>query len=370
MDLGLILSVIWPYLAALYLLDCVLVVRGGRLLFTGTTSAGFAIRKPGLRLAGLLPWSWSILTSTDPVILSKSGIYARIHPDAPLTRPCRREDYEFIPWDAAREIRTDGKRVLIGRGERITLSTEIEAEEYRDRILALRDLPAERRAETLADVLDAASNTDNVRAAMERAWDITSSLNVVNTGLFLWFLVAVPFSLLMRLPSAALWTVFAVFVFGWLVVMVLWWQAHCALFPRARMDRLVETLVFVLFPASALHALGKLTRRLLAPFDSTAITTALVPNMAGETLRKEWIRSTSSASSGGPDDFTWAWEMRGRALERLAGKAGSVLSVEGKRPESAGEGEAACPLCGASYRGGITMCADCGVALGNHTLVS
>ena len=363
MDIGLVLTVIWPYLVVLYLLDCVLFVRGGQLLFTGTASSGFRVRGPGLRLAGMLPWDWSVLTAREPLVLSETGIYARADSNPDPFRPPGPDDFELIPWEEAGKVETDGKQVVVNGRPVFAASTRIEASVCCRRIFKLRELPTEERIEALREVLAAINDIDSIPIAMEAIKRSAWLLSRVSAVLFFWTLFLLPVSLLLRLGPLILWMEIVIFLAGWFTIMVLWWRVHLALFPEAAGDRLEEMFVFLFFPVSALHAFGKLTRRVFAAYDSTALIAALAPSSARESLEREHIRAAAAASSRGSEDFTAVWKMRVRTLEELVGKTRVNLTGAELTPVVPGSGEMACPLCGSRYREGIKECADCRVPL-------
>ncbi len=363
MDIGFVLTVIWPYLVALYLLDCVLFVRGSQLLFTGTAPSGFRVRGPGLRLAGMLPWDWSVLTAREPLVLSETGIYARADSNPDPFRPPGPDDFEFIPWEKAGKVETDGKQVVVNGRQVFAASTRIEASVSCRRILKLRGLSAEGRVKALQEDFATINDIDSIPITMEAIKKSASFLSRVSAVLFFWTLFLLPVSLLLRLAPLILWMEVVVFLAGWFTIMVLWWRVHLALFPEAAGDRLEEMFVFLFFPVSALHAFGKLTRRVLAAYDSTALIAALAPSSARESLEKEHIRAAAAASSRGSEDFTAVWKMRVRTLEELAGKTRVNLTGAELTPVAPGSEEMACPLCGSRYREGIKECADCLIPL-------
>ncbi|UCG39013.1 MAG: hypothetical protein JSV00_01905 [bacterium] len=363
MDIGTIIAVIWPYLAALYFLDCLLVVRGGRLLLAGLSPSELRTLGPGLRLAGVLPWEWSVLATRDPVVLSEAGLYSRLQPGPLPLRPPRPDDFRFTPWEEAADVRREGSRVTVGGETALVCATGVEADSHLLRILRIRDLPPAERGSALADDMAAAADAQAIGERVRGVKAATTLLRASSAALFLLTLAVVPGSLLLRAPFALLWAEVFAFLALWLAVAVLWWRAHRTLLPEASGDRLEETLVLLLFPVSTLHAFGKLTRRLFGPFDSTALMATMAPSSASGELVREHIRARAAASSGGGGDFTEAWSMRVRSLEELARRSGVDLSPDRLHRNGGGSGEAVCPLCGAGYRQGVLQCSDCGVPL-------
>lgn len=363
MDLGLLLTVIWPYLAVLYILDCILIVRGGQFLLTGNGAPGFKVRGPGLRPAGMLPWDWSVLVTREPMILTGTGIYARTDRNPDPFRPPGPDDFHVIPWEQVVSARRDGKKLIVNGRLILSASTGIEALAGCRKILRVLDLPPAQRPGAVREIAAAAGNMELIQRTMDDVKRSARPLIIVSAALFFWTLALVPVSLLLRLPPPVLWMEVFLFLAGWLTIVILWWRAHRALFPEASGDRLEETFVFLFFPVSVLHAFGKLTRRALADFDSTALIAVLAPSLAPETLAREHLRAKSAASARGTRDFTKVWETRAQLLGAQAGTIGVELSDPGPAQAAQGPGESACPLCGARYRDGIERCADCLVPL-------
>ena len=364
MDIGAIIVTVWPWMAALYLLDCFQVVRGGRLLYTGSPASGFRFRGPGLRWTGLMPWDWSTLATREPILLSTRGIYARLDPRPDPIKPPGPQDFTFLPWDEIRDVGTDGRKVLVNGNPVFERSTGVEAGLAARRIAAIAHLPAADRSRAVEKDVAAANAAEAIGAVVESTRGPAAPLLVTSTFLFFLTLAVFPLSLLLRTPVLLLSIESALFVASWLAVPVLWWRAHRVFFPEARAERLEEALVLLLYPVSALHAFGKLTRGLLAPFESTALTVALCPDQAQDTLSREYLRTLFTAASAGSRDFTLLWNLRIKTLAELARREGLPLSrVPALEKEAGGAGGPVCPLCGAVYRDGVRECADCHVPL-------
>ena len=226
----------------------------------------------------------------------------------------------------------------------------------------MRETPADERRKAVESLTTEASDLQTIRDRMEEIKRSSSLLLNASTLLFVLVFVSIPVSLLARFPL--LWLRIELGLAGvvFFSVLVLWWRTHRTLLPEESGDRLEELMAFVFFPVSAMHAFGKLTRRLLVPFDSFALFAVLVPEASGEALIRECIKSRAAAASGGGEDLVTMWEMRTGSLEKLALEAGVDLSDTGIQP-AAPDGEMVCPLCLAAYRRGVEKCADCLIPL-------
>jgi len=362
-DIGVILTVLWPYLAALYVLDCLMVVRGGHLLFSGTTFSGFRARGAGVRFAGLFPWDWSILSVREPLIFSETGLYVRAFPFPDDHRPLGPDDLEFIPYEVISNVSRDGRKVIIDGKVIHTAPTGVVAGHLAGKIRTILNTPVGDRRTVVGAVMTAASDLQAIRDAVEGIKRFTSFLLFASTLLFILVFVSIPVSLLIRIPLPWLWGEMVLIGVVYFLIVALWWKAHGILLPGESGDRLEELMIFVFFPVSTMHAFGKLTRRLLAPFDNVALNVALDPEGAAEVLKREYIRVwAAAAGSGGGEALETVWEARTGILEKLAREAGVDLTSTRIQPEASG-GEMVCPLCVATYREGITECVDCRVPL-------
>lgn len=367
MDIGVILTVLWPYMAALYVLDCFLVVRGGHLLFSGTTFSGFRTRGAGLRLTGLLPWDWSILSVRETLIFSEIGLYVRTVPFPDDLRPPGPDDLELILYEEIGNVSREGRKVLVDGRVVHTAPTGVAARLLAGRVRMILNTPAGDRREVVDTVMAGATDLQAIRDTVEGIKRSTNLLMNASALLFVLLFVLIPVSLLVRLPLSWLWGEVVLLAVVCLSVIVLWWRAHGTLLPGESADRMEELLVFVLFPVSALHAFGKLTRRVLTPFESVALTVALDPDAAEKVLKREYIRARAAAGSGGGEDLESAWDMRTRILDKLAQEVEVDLDRLEVPTDSTGDAEGpACPLCSATYREGFEVCADCGIHLVEH----
>lgn len=364
MDIGVLLRALWPYLAALYVLDCVLLVRGGHLLFTGTPAGGFRLKGAGLRLAGLLPWSWSVLSLKDPPVLSENGLYVRsaaLHEDP---RPHRPGDFELIPFDEVRSVGRNGQKIIMN-GKAICQAPSGMAAAYLvQKIKELLAAPAWQRSLIVKAFMEEAHDPDMARAALERARELTPKLAWASFVMMVLLGLVLPMSIIFPSSPSRLWVLMGVILAVYLLVLALWWRTHRVLWPREVNDRVEELVVLLFFPVSAMHILGKLTRRLLVNFDSTVVSAVLASEEAKGLLKRECLRMRITMGSGWEPDLQKIWEARLALLENLAGKVG----VDPRHLElwnrGAQEGQGTvCPMCLATYREGIEECADCSVLL-------
>ncbi len=365
MDLGIILTVLWPYLVALYILDCFLVVRGGHILFTGTASAGFRRTGSGLRFTGLLPWSWSVLSAGGLPTITEKGIYIGATPFPDELRPIGLEDLDLVPFDGIRKVRRDGRKVLVDGRVIHVAPTGVAASCLVKRIQGLLETSGNERQMAIEAFMEDAFDLRGQVKTVEKITRRTATLGYAGTFLFFLVFLLLPVSLVVRASPYMLWVELILILMVYLSAIVMWWKVHKCFLPEETGDRVEELIFFVFFPVGVIHALGKLTRRLLVPFDSTTLTAVLVPERAEEALKREFIRTRTVVSgSEQGSDLKTVWKRRMNLIKELARE----VKIDPDRLErftvhGVGVHETVCPLCSATYREGIMECADCQVTL-------
>jgi hypothetical protein len=226
----------------------------------------------------------------------------------------------------------------------------------------IRDTPVDDRRKAVEAVMSAAADTQAIQVAVDEIKQASSFLLYSSALLLMLVFVLLPVSLLTRVSLPWLRVEATLIGVVYLLVVALWWRTHRTLLPEEPGDRLEELLVFFFFPVSAMHAFGKLSRRLLVPFDSLALTVVFEPERAEEVLKREYIRKQAAAGFGGGADLEAMWGRKICLLETLAQEGGIGLSGSGVQPD-AEDGEMVCPLCSATYRDGVETCADCLISL-------
>lgn len=362
MDLGVLFKALWPYLAVLYLADCIRYVRGGSFLLSGTRSGSFRTRGAGIHVAGLFPWSWILPVVRDPLLFTRKGVYGRTDPADGLKRPTRPDDLEFVGWDGISSAKAEGPRVLIDGRVVYAAPSSVAARRLTEKIQSLLKSDPARRKDILERDVERSMDPIKIQEILEAAGHAGAKLRAASTALFLMVFAVWPLSLLVGPPPAFLAALAVLTTITYGTMPVLWYRGHRILFPEERRDRLEELVVLILYPVAAMHAFGKMTARLSAGFDGVALMAALDPMAAREILPREILRARASCESGGGEDLEGMWADRVCRLEEVALRAGMDLSSA--EPCNDVQRDAlVCPLCAAAYRSGVLECSDCGVAL-------
>ena len=343
-----------PVLVGLYLLDGVLRVRSGQVLFFSKGRGRFTGHGPGLRLSGLWPTSEAFLTASLPLRANAEGIVVRAGSRGERT----------VAFAGMGTVTAEGDRVWLGADCAFDVATRGMAAELAETIERLRVAPPRRRFAALRRALRrrcSASAFRSLRATQARHMRVLKGLSA---AFFLALFVALPASFVPELPLRTS-PLAAAALAGFLYAAVLFVSARmltrCGLPARAVASRL---LPLVLFPPAAAHAASQVSRDLFLGFEPAAAAAVLLDAESFRAMarRRRADRLLAEDGSADQDGATWsvgdvAW---GLVLQAARQSDADLLVPPLREDATAG---AFCPICHAEYRPGFFRCSDCGVPL-------
>lgn len=354
-----------PWLAVFFILDAVVQLRRGQVVFARTGLEGYRLLGSGLHLAGALPFGAELHAYDLPFLPTREGVWI-FDPNARTAPPVvLAEALSFIPWASLTDIQGEGMGVK-GAGRLLFRARSPRAARALAAELALLQGAAEgaREAE-LGRWLDARFDVAGARARWVRVRRPAALAAMFGTLEMLVLFGALP--ALAFLPGAD--------VVGWERVLGLLGLSHVyALIAaalalarsgaRARdvMSALGTLLIFPPYAARAgIHAL----RDALSSFEPLAVAEVLLPRADFlRYARRELVRTAESRESTLRLGLASFWDARRSALERLLVSAGSsVQEVLAPPPHAPSDVAAWCPLCATEYRVGFATCSDCGITL-------
>ncbi len=358
-----------PVLAALYLVDCLTVVRRGTRLFSSCFGLDLRLRGRGLAFAGVLPLDQVFAASRRGLVATGERLYLPRR-QARGAAPYREHAWTPLAWEEVRGLAAAGREIRFADGRRLRLATAAEARDVAAMAVELLALPPGERAAAAAErsarALDPAALISR-RAAFEAAVDPVTALG---WALFCALFLALPPLIYFGMPPASL--------IGPLLaaVAVLWagiaaasaWVAR-----RLRREGLIggegALLAICLSLPSAVRASLHLGHDLLHGCDFLAAAAVLLPRPAVLPLLRAELHGAACAASGG-DSAAWRrfWEERRAQLDVLLShlelSAEEVMAPPPRRtPGAAGY----CPFCDSDYPPGTALCAECGTPLLNDS---
>ncbi|HET8538361.1 MAG TPA: hypothetical protein VFL83_00685 [Anaeromyxobacter sp.] len=352
-----LLADLFPWVVALWIVEGLAQPGRGHLLLVAGLRGRFGVRRAGLHLLGLSPWTEAIAAHDLPFLRGGASVFffdPRRRSEPALVAG---EDLSEIPIDQAGPIGREARKVKMGEEVVVLAPTAPWAERIRADLAAAVAAPG--GAAPDATRLDVAA----VRAlrARQRPWvaalraisGLASALALIAWPAAAWAPHRFP------VPPGVLLAALGMLVlaaagatFGML--------GACG---EARGVAAATALHLVAYPIAALRPLLHASRSLYRRFDALAIAAALLPReelrvLAGRELwRARLSREATPAALGA------AWDRRARDLASVLAQAG-IAESEALAPEPAAGGAASfCPLCGAQYRPGFDRCKDCHVAV-------
>jgi hypothetical protein len=357
-----------PLLAALYLVDCLTVVRRGARLFSSCFGRDPRLRGSGLVLAGVLPLDQAFAVSRRGLVATGERLYLPPR-EAPGAAPYREQAWTPLEWDAARGLAVAGREIRFVNGQRLRLATAAEARDVAAMAVELLALPPGERAAAAAARSTRALDPEALiarRAAFEAAADPVTALG---WALFCAMFLALPPLIYFGMPPPSLIGPLLAAVAG------LWAGTAAAsawVTRRLRRDGRIggigcdgALLAICLSLPSAVRASLHLGHDLLHGCDFLAAAAVLLPRPAVLPLLRAELHGAACAASGG-DSAGWRrfWEERRGQLDvllrHLEVSAEEVMAPPPRRaPAAAGY----CPLCDSDYPPGHPLCTGCGTPL-------
>ena len=361
-----LISILYPYLVALYLADCLFYVGKQQVAFSSTLGGKCRKLNTGLHLAGFLPGDRLFITGKRPFGLTASGMYNPLEQGRKTESRHRPENYDFLPFAGIDALSTDGNTLQLMDGVSIQTNSPQQASLWAHRLSKLGALPyADRKTAIEAGILNDA-DLDATRQTYDR-WSLKAGpINLMSALMFACFFALLPMGLYLVPVAASLVVGLLIFMLClYAMILAAAWRQHKHLYPEdtGNLYKLIATLLFS--PVSVMHISVHLTRNLLAGFDCMAVSALLLPRKQfADAMRRELhlIESTRRYR----DKFGWEdyWRMRSAAMQTLLEKAALTIDDVFARPQrNESAAVAYCPVCRTEYRDGYNSCSDCAVPL-------
>lgn len=372
------LQLLFLVLAVLYGWECACWVRRGTVAFATWLGRNWRAAHPGTLLgnqrggfifAHPLPPLGAFLTANQfPLSLSPEAALAYIAPNVnPGWRPA--QTGHFLPFDAIREVRVRGKKVIVNGDVWLTLPSTSSARHVAEELWRLAKLAQQQRAEAISRLMRAHLDEKAVAQRWQDFQKQSRNLRLLENSLFVYLFVFAPV-LIWNLGFRLSWLGLLVGLIALTITTaVLFCRAHRALYPPAEDERFTHTLTIALVPTSALRAHDALSRPLLEMFHPLAVAKVLLPQARfREFARRVLLDLRHPALPLCPSDepATRATELHARtalrqAVEQLLKRSGIEPDELCRPPAPADEScRAYCPRCGAQFTTATGNCVDCG----------
>jgi len=362
-----LLREVLPLLAALYLVDCLTIVRRGHCLFSSCFGQDPRVRPGRLALAGLLPLDQAFALSRRGVMATGDRLY--LPPEqATGAAPYRQASWTEVPYEETAGLSVAGRTIRFAGGRRLRLATAAEARDVAALVRELLALPPGEREGAAAAWSARALDPAPMSARLSAFEAAASPVAALGLALFCNLFLALPPLIYLGVPPPWLTgTLLAAAALLWAgTAAASAWVAQ-----RLRRDGLIAgegalLAIFLSLP-SAVRAALHLGHDLLHGFDFLAAAAVLLPRQAFLPLLRAELHGAACAASGGEgDSAAWKrlWAERRRRLDGLLGHlelaADQVLAPPPRRTAAA---SGYCPFCDSELLPGPALCARCGTPL-------
>lgn len=354
---------ILPWLAAFFVLDALVHLRRGQVVFA---REGFGSPRPlrgGLRLAGLTPFGLSVVGYELPLIVTAEGLWWE-DPEVGAPPVVREEVLELLPFETLGEVEAVRSSVR-ARGRVLCRTRAVgDAQRLAQLLNRLRAQPEEVRQRTLEAWEDAAFDVAAARArwaGMRRPWMLTALSGTLETLLLF---VGLPWLATrgeVDLPTWAM-TFGALLLLHLLAVGFAGWTLKRAGNPSISLGTSLFSMA--VFPAYAARAGVQVVRDAFSTYEPVVLAGVFLSRAAlVAEARREWARMTESRRRAVAPGLKAFFEVRLQRIETAITGSGLTMADVLSPPVDVPAGKAWCPVCGCAHRTGFSSCADCEVPL-------
>ncbi|HVT58242.1 MAG TPA: hypothetical protein VHR45_07565 [Thermoanaerobaculia bacterium] len=357
---------LFPFVAALYLIDCLAYADRSQQLFCSWFDHRYSRFAGRPRLAAPLPLDRLFTVSHLPLVASGEAIFLPAARQMGGAAPYREEQWTALPFAQIAAVASEEKEVRLGAAGRLKCASAAEAEElaaFLGGLLALDPGERERRIAAHGELCLDLERLRARRTAFERE---VAPLLAASCLLFGLVFFALPLAIYPALspPWLAPLAASAVILL-WAVTL----GAAVRIARRLRAQQVARSegaLLAIGFSLpSAMRAVVHLGRGLMRGFDPLVVAAALLPRARLIPLLRSGLHGASfAASHGASAGWRRYWSERRRVLGVLLAQLDlreqDVLSPPPPRTLPAG---GYCPFCDSEFLPGLETCADCGTPL-------
>jgi hypothetical protein len=360
-----LLEVLFPCIVILYLIDCIAYVKKDHFLLVANFGKRFKVKRPGIRLTGILPTAKAVVLNNIKVCFSKIAIYL-LEDDSPSSNLISEiSHYNSLEYKDIAEVGTDGKDVTINGEKLIKTQSPIIARQLSKLVESLKISDPFERGKKIKGFLEKTINLEEIRLINSSHQKIFFWLEISCILLFAFCFIELPILLYSNLfPFSTVYILLSYIAILYVVVIVLSILAERRIYQNRRKGSFA-LLSLILSPVNAINAVGSFTRDIYAEFDYLAVAAELLPRNSFKVLiGTELARVSNLRDLTHNSDLEEYWQIKEQCLHNLLAKVGvpleEILTAPQKRDTSA---ETYCPVCNAEYRSGFNNCSDCGVPL-------
>lgn len=371
------LQSLFVLLLVIYLVDCLVFVRRGSLLFRRWGTRWQPARpvsvltntRGNLTFANPWPGVPSTFTSSLPACtLTPSGLLNWMPYSLEDSR-CPTPPLTWVPWEKLDRLQVDRRSLLVNGQPFLILSSSHEALQLQETIQGLRRVPAPDREQAIQHWMQSTLDRDQIARRRKRTVEQTRWLTFLARGLALLLAVGCPLLIhFLGLPQVGWWLLGVIYLFS-VCLAFLVHRTHRRLYPADADDRFVRVFTTGLAPLSAVRCPDLVARESLQGFHPLAVARELCPEEGFQTLAARAYRDAhfplfpTEPSSEAAIVEALAWSRREWQVEltKFLNSSGIKPAALLLPPEASDSGHRRyCPRCLQQFNESGLACVECG----------
>lgn len=364
-------------LLVIYVVDCLVFVRRGSLLFRRWGRHWQPLRPHSVltntrgHLAFSNPWPGAPSTfaaSLPACTLTPSGLLNWMpfslddsrYPTPPLT---------WVPWDQLAKLQVDRRTLLLNGRPFLILNSSHAALQMQETIQGLRRVPAPDRPQAIRHWMQSTLDPDQVARRRKRAVEQARWLTILARVLALLLAVGCPMLIhFLGLPQVGWWLLASIYALS-ICLTFLVNRTHRRLYPADADDRFVRVFTTGLAPLSAVRCPDLVARESLQGFHPLAVARELCPEEHFRTLAARIYRDAHfplfpvepSAEAAIIDALAWSRKEWQAELTRFLSSSGIQPAALLLPPTASDPGNRRyCPRCLQQFNESGLACVECG----------
>lgn len=263
-----VFDVLFPYLVALYVLDCIQFVSRHHLLLSSVAGRRFRLRRAGVYLAGILPFGSTFLSHDLPLWVTTEGIYYMPESSPAPQTASQPSDCQFISFQELSSLQADGKSVALNGNEKIKFPSAASARRWVSLTEKLQHRKPTDRTNRIDALLGQTQRIARLLRLRKLHAKVLSCLDVTGSLLFFGTFILLPLALYSPLKYRVQFNLLIVLIAAiYLATLILAFRSHRILYTGDRNGRAQFLLSLVFSPVNAIHAGCCLTKDVYSRFD-------------------------------------------------------------------------------------------------------
>jgi hypothetical protein len=365
-----LLKVIFPYLIALYLLDCISYLNKHQFIIGTIIGKRFSLKKKGVHFLGLLPSSQIYLAQNLPIVFAIEGMYYVSYDTLNDIGIYRERDFSFLPYKEISQIEIDEKSLKYKDKIIIKGPSNLYIRNLRKFLHLLNSIKPNDRNLKISNYLSKLYNISEVVKIKKDSAPHLLKLYITTFILFSLVFVLIPFTIYSNLYLYLNLYVLVVYVLIiYLFILYSVAKLNKKLFQPNKGIRTLSFFSLIFSPINTIHASIYITKNLYHSFDLITLAAVFLKgNSFKKIARREYLSIKKLQTKKNDKSWHDYWEKKeGYLLEVIKTASFTLKEIMAPPDKQDGNAEKYCPICLTEYTSGPTHCVDCETGLENFT---